>query len=97
MPHPAFKRNLTLKNLLGSLGASVEAATSAHSALATLKTLHFDAVISDIGLAVQDGYFLAREVRKWEQETGRKGRIPLVALTAYGRVENKVQIFDRWF
>jgi len=86
-----------LKNLLGSLGASVAAATSAQAALATLKTLHFDAVISDIGMPIQDGYFLARELRKWEQETGRDGRMPLVALTAYGRVEDKVQILTAGF
>lgn len=86
-----------LKNLLGSLGARAAAATSAQAALATLKTLHFDAVISDIGMPVQDGYFLARELRKWEQETGRDGRMPLVALTAYGRVEDKVQILTAGF
>jgi signal transduction histidine kinase/ActR/RegA family two-component response regulator len=86
-----------LKNLLGSLGARVTAATSAKAALATLRMLHFDAVISDVGMPVQDGYFLARELRKWEQETGRDGRMPLVALTAYGRVEDKVQILMAGF
>jgi signal transduction histidine kinase/CheY-like chemotaxis protein len=86
-----------LKHLLGSLGARAAAATSVQAALATLKTLHFDAVISDIGMPVQDGYFLARELRKWEQETGRDGRMPLVALTAYGRVEDKVQILTAGF
>jgi signal transduction histidine kinase/ActR/RegA family two-component response regulator len=86
-----------LRNLLGSLGARVASATSANAALATLKTLQFDAVLSDIGMPLQDGYFLARELRKWEQETGRNGRIPLVALTAYGRVEDKVQILTAGF
>jgi signal transduction histidine kinase/ActR/RegA family two-component response regulator len=86
-----------LKHLLGSLGARAAAATSVQAALATLKTLHFDAVISDIGMPGQDGYFLARELRKWEQETGRDGRMPLVALTAYGRVEDKVQILTAGF
>ncbi len=86
-----------LKNLLGSLGASVAAATSAQEALATLGTRHFDAVISDIGMPAQDGYFLARELRQWEQHTGRDGRMPLVALTAYGRVEDKVQILTAGF
>jgi len=86
-----------LKNLLGSLGARVVAATSAQAALSMLKTLHFDAVISDIGMPAQDGYFLARELRKWEQHMGRDGRMPLVALTAYGRVEDKVQILMAGF
>jgi signal transduction histidine kinase/ActR/RegA family two-component response regulator len=86
-----------LRNLLASLGANVAATTSAQAALATLKTLHFDAVLSDIGMPAHDGYFLARELRKWEQETGRTGRMPLVALTAYGRVEDKVQILTAGF
>jgi CheY-like chemotaxis protein len=86
-----------LKSLLGSLGASVTAATSAQAAMATLKTLHPDAVISDIGMPVQDGYFLARELRKWEQQTRRDGRMPLVALTAYGRAEDTVQILMAGF
>ena len=86
-----------LKSLLESLGASASAATSAQAALATLKTLHFDAVISDVGMPIKDGYFLARELRKWEQETGRDSRMPLVALTAYGRVEYKVQILTAGF
>jgi CheY-like chemotaxis protein len=65
----------TLKILLGSLGASVATTTSAQAALATLKTLHPDAIISDIEMPAQDGYFLARELRKWEQQTRRDGRV----------------------
>ena len=86
-----------LRKLLGSLGASVTATTSAESALAMLETLKPDAVISDIGMPVHDGYFLARELRKWEKRAGRNGRMPLVALTAYGRVEDKVQILTAGF
>jgi signal transduction histidine kinase/ActR/RegA family two-component response regulator len=87
----------TLKILLGSLGASVATATSAQAALATLKTLHPDAIISDIEMPAQDGYFLARELRKWEQQTRRDGRVSLVALTAYGRAEDTVQILTAGF
>jgi CheY-like chemotaxis protein len=87
----------TLKILLGSLGASVATATSAQTALARLKTLHPDAIISDIEMPAQDGYFLARELRKWEQQTRRDGRVPLVALTAYGRAEDTVQILMAGF
>ncbi len=29
-----------------------------------------DAVVSDIGMPVEDGYFLARELRKREREAG---------------------------
>ena len=84
-----------LQNLLGALGASVNAATSARSALAMLDKLKPDAVISDIGMPVEDGYFFARELRKREQ--GKDGGTPLVALTAFGRVEDKVQILTAGF
>jgi signal transduction histidine kinase/CheY-like chemotaxis protein len=86
-----------LNSILSSLGASVAAATSAQAALAMLEALHPDAVISDIGMPVQDGYFLARELRKREKQTGKDSRMPLVALTAYGRVEDKVQILTAGF
>ncbi len=84
-----------LQNLLGALGANVTAATSARTALAMLDKLNPDAVISDIGMPVEDGYFFARELRKREQ--GKDAGTPLVALTAYGRVEDKVQILTAGF
>jgi CheY-like chemotaxis protein len=48
-------------------------------------------------MPVQDGYFLARELRNREQAAGWDGRMPLVALTAYGRVEDKVKVFEAGF
>jgi CheY-like chemotaxis protein len=86
-----------LQNLLTSLGARVNAATSAQAALAMLDTLRPDAVVSDIGMPIHDGYFLARELRNREQEAGRDGRMPLIALTAYRRVEDKVKVFEAGF
>jgi CheY-like chemotaxis protein len=86
-----------LKHLLGSLGASVRVATSARSALAMLDSWAPDAVVSDIGMPVEEGYFLARELRKRERERGKDERMPLIALTAYGRVEDKVQILTAGF
>jgi len=62
-----------------------------------LDTARPDAVISDIGMPIEDGYFLAREIRKREQDTGSDSRIPLIALTAYARVEDKVQILTAGF
>jgi len=84
-----------LQNLLGALGASVTAATSARTALALLDELNPDAVISDIGMPVEDGYFFARELRK--REKGKPAGMPLIALTAFGRVEDKVQILTAGF
>jgi signal transduction histidine kinase/ActR/RegA family two-component response regulator len=86
-----------LKNLLGALGAEVTAATSARSALAMLDSISPDAVVSDIGMPGEDGYFLARELRRRERDKGKDPATPLVALTAYGRVEDKVQILTAGF
>jgi signal transduction histidine kinase/ActR/RegA family two-component response regulator len=86
-----------LKNLLGALGAEVTAATSVRSALSILDSMSPDAVVSDIGMPGEDGYFFARELRKRERDTGKDVATPLVALTAYGRVEDKVQILNAGF
>jgi CheY-like chemotaxis protein len=86
-----------LTKLLGSLGASVSAATSAQDALGKLAGAHLDAIVADIGMPVEDGSSLAREVRKRETDGSANGRIPLVALTAYGRVEDKVEILASGF
>ena len=48
-------------------------------------------------MPVEDGFFFARQVRKREQEGNVKGRVPLVALTAYGRVEDKIKILASGF
>jgi signal transduction histidine kinase/ActR/RegA family two-component response regulator len=86
-----------LKGLLTSLGARVTIATSAEAALAILDRMHPDAVVSDVGMPVQDGYFLAREVRKREVTIERDRRMPLVAVTAYGRIEDRIKVFEAGF
>jgi signal transduction histidine kinase/ActR/RegA family two-component response regulator len=86
-----------LTSLLGSLGASVTAVTSAQQALDRLETLHPDAIVSDIGMPVHDGYFLAGEVRKRELNSSGRQRVPLIALTAYGRVDDKVKMLNAGF
>jgi signal transduction histidine kinase/ActR/RegA family two-component response regulator len=86
-----------LKGLLRSLGAGVAAANSVQDAMRLLDELHPNAVVSDIGMPVHDGYFLARELRKREHAGGNNQRLPLVALTAYGRVEDKIQVLAAGF
>jgi signal transduction histidine kinase/CheY-like chemotaxis protein len=86
-----------LTKLFDSLGATVSAATSAQAALGKLNGIRHDAIVADIGMPVEDGFFFAREVRKREQEGNIKGRVPLVALTAYGRVEDKIKILASGF
>jgi CheY-like chemotaxis protein len=86
----------TLGSLLDSLGARASAATSARAALGILDKLHPNAVVTDIRMPVEDGYFLARELRRRERDTSRE-RLPLVALTGYGRAEDKNQFLTAGF
>ncbi|HZP45902.1 MAG TPA: ATP-binding protein [Candidatus Binataceae bacterium] len=86
-----------LTNFLGSLGAMVSAEYSAQEALRRLDMMAPDLVIADIEMPVQDGYYFARELRKREQATTPHRRVPLIALTAYGRVDDKVRILAGGF
>ena len=70
-------------------GANVTGVTNAEEALKALEKRKFDLLVSDIGLPKMDGYELIRRVRK--QEEGREKRIPAVALTAYARVQDRMQ------
>ncbi len=70
-------------------GANVTGVTGAKEAFAALEQSDFDLLISDIGMPDKDGYTLIREIRQGEQ--GRGKHIPAVALTAYARVQDRMQ------
>ncbi len=52
-------------------------------------------IVTDIGMPAEDGYSLMRRVREWERESG--AYIPAVALTAYGRAEDRVRALKAGF
>jgi CheY-like chemotaxis protein len=54
-----------------------------------------DIMVADIGMPDEDGYSLIRRVREWER--GRAGHIPAVALTAFGRVEDRIRALSAGF
>jgi CheY-like chemotaxis protein len=58
-------------------------------ALDAIKTELPDVLISDIGMPGEDGYDLIRRLRSLAPERG--GKIPAIALTAYARVEDRLQ------
>ena len=74
---------------LAQHGARVKGVTNAEDALAALEQEKFDVFISDIGMPKMDGYELIRHIRK--QEQGTDSRLPAVALTAYARVQDRMQ------
>jgi len=74
---------------LAQHGAKVVGVACAEEALTALEQVEFDLLISDIGMPKTDGYELIRQIRKQEEGTSRK--IPAVALTAYARVQDRMQ------
>ncbi|HEX7316974.1 MAG TPA: PAS domain S-box protein [Pyrinomonadaceae bacterium] len=74
---------------LGRCGAEVLAVGSAAEAFEAVEKSPPDLIISDIGMPGEDGYELMRRVRGLPAASG--GRVPAIALTAYARVEDRMQ------
>jgi CheY-like chemotaxis protein len=74
---------------LGRCGAEVTAVSSAAEATEAMGVAVPDLLISDIGMPGEDGYDLIRRVRELPTDAG--GRVPAIALTAYARVEDRMQ------
>jgi PAS domain S-box-containing protein len=86
-------RTLT-RRILTELGATVIEAHSAGEALACVKTAKANILISDIGMAQQDGYQLLRHLR-----TAGYGPdvLPAIALTAFARMEDRTEALAAGF
>lgn len=76
-----------IATVLRQAGAEVAEADSAGAALSLLPLLQPDVVVSDIGMPEQDGLEMMRRLRSLPEEAG--GQVPAVALTAYGRQEDR--------
>ncbi|MDQ3805555.1 MAG: PAS domain S-box protein [Acidobacteriota bacterium] len=70
-------------------GARVTTVGDAAGALAAFEAGRPDVLVADIGMPGEDGYQLIRRVRALGLERG--GRVPAIALTAYARVEDRMQ------
>ena len=79
-----------LEVILLQFGAEVKVATSARHALEVLADWKPDAIVSDVGMPDEDGYSLIQQVRTLEPERG--GLTPAIALTGYGRPEDRLQL-----
>ena len=86
-----------LRSLLTSVGASVKTVESGERAFAVLAESNPDVLISDLGMPGRDGYWLIKQIRAREKSTGASEHLPAVALTAYGRVEDRVEVFASGF
>ncbi|RYX81707.1 PAS domain-containing protein [bacterium] len=84
-----------LSTVLESCNALVSAASNVADALAAIQQDVPDVLISDLGMPGEDGYSLIRKVRALPPEQG--GHIPAAALTAYARVEDRLQVLRSGF
>ena len=76
-----------LAKVLAQRGAEAVPAASVAEAMALLREVTVDVLISDIGLPEEDGYELIRQVRALDAARGRW--LPAAALTAYARPEDR--------
>jgi CheY-like chemotaxis protein len=87
---------------LSNYGAQVTAASSGVEALAFLSNppggRRPDVLILDIAMPDEDGYTALKKVRAMEAEQGAAAdRIPAIALTAYGRGEDRLRALQAGF
>ncbi len=75
-----------LVRVLSDAGATVRAADSARSAWAMLDEFRPDVLISDVGMPEEDGLVFVKRLRA---TGGRYAQLPVVAVTAFGRPEDR--------
>jgi len=88
-----------IETALMQYGADVVAVSSAAEAYALITATppqwRLDVMVSDIEMPGEDGYSLIRRVREWERARGT--HMPAVALTAYGRAEDRMRALSAGF
>jgi signal transduction histidine kinase/ActR/RegA family two-component response regulator len=81
--------------ILSAAGADVRVCRSVADALVTFERWRPHVLISDIEMPGENGYTFIRKVRARGAEDG--GRVPAVALTAYGRTQDRTQALTAGF
>jgi PAS domain S-box-containing protein len=89
----ADARTLT-RRILTELGATVIEAHSAKDALQQITSANANILISDIGMAQQDGYQLIRQLRS---SGFGPDVLPAIALTAFARMEDRAEALAAGF
>jgi CheY-like chemotaxis protein len=73
-----------LRQLLTHAGALVTTVADGEGALAVLRNVFADVVISDLSMPLHDGHWVVRSIRSLG---GRQAKIPALAITAYRESE----------
>jgi PAS domain S-box-containing protein len=82
---------------LSDCGATVTEAASGCEALELLEGSAFDALVCDISMPGMDGYELIKRLRSMEKASGKRQRLPAIALTALTRREDRLQALQAGF
>ena len=85
-----------VSTFLRQQGLAVTEMTAAIAAMASFEQSRPDLIISDIGLAGEDGYSLIRRIRRYES-TYRQTPVPAVALTAFARETDRRMAIEAGF
>ena len=86
---------LLVATILREAGADVQTASSADATFELLRLWRPDVLVSDIGMPGEDGYSLIARIRASGAEQG--SATPAVALSAYGRPEDRVRALAAGF
>jgi signal transduction histidine kinase/ActR/RegA family two-component response regulator len=81
-----------MREALQGVGASVQIATSVDEAVTTLSNFTPDVVLSDLAMPGRDGFGVLTAVRAITQR-----RIPVIAVTAYARAEDRERVMTAGF
>lgn len=84
-----------LKLMLMHFSADVATAQSVAEAVEQLETNCFDALVSDVGMPDEDGYSLARRLRRMPET--QNGAIAAIALTGFARDDDRRTALDAGF
>jgi CheY-like chemotaxis protein len=82
-----------IETFLTSEGYDVMTSENGEFAVECFKKNDFDLVLLDIQMPVMDGYEATQNIRKFEEEMGKK-RTPIIAVTAYAMRNNLNKCFD---
>ena len=81
--------------ILINAGAEVRTSPSAADAIAVLEGWSPDVLVTDLAMPGEDGFSLLRRARRVTTQRGR--RLPALALTAYGRSEDRIRVLAAGF
>lgn len=79
--------------LLTRQGHTVRVAENGILAVERVKRENFDVILMDVHMPVMDGLTATREIRKWEVESQRATRIPIMAMTALAMKGDRERCF----